>query len=227
LVFDGTNFTWSSTEPGGASPEASVAGVVGWAAAFAYNAYAPLPPTLSVDIVDAADVSVVSPSLSMSSVTASGVCQTSTGTLGVAAQKIRVSNTTITPSWSLSIAATAGATGNWSTGTKTYDFNDGAGGVAGCSDGADADSLAGQLSVDPSVGTITPQSGCSATGLTKGTSSAFNQSVTDNITIMSASASAATNCYWDLIGVALSQKVPELQAMGTYSLPITITVVAN
>ena len=227
ISFDGTNLTWSSTEPGGVSPETSIASKVGWAASFAYNAYVPPAGSLSADIVDAGGATVASPSVSMSSLAASGTCQTATGTLGVSAQKVRASNTTATPGWSLSIAATAGTTGNWSSGTSSYDFNDGSGSPAGCGDGADADSIAGQLSADPSVSTITPQSGCTVTGLTKGSASAFNQGVTDNITLMSASASAGTNCYWDLTGVSLSQKVPDLQPTGTYSIPMTVTVVAN
>lgn len=227
ISFDGTNLTWSSTESGGVSPETSIASKEGWAASFAYNAYVPPAGSLSADIVDASNVTVASPSVSMSSIAASGTCQTATGTLGISTQKIHVTNTTATPGWSLSIATTAGTTGNWSSGTATYDFNDGSGSPAGCADGADADSIAGELSMDPSGGTITPQSGCANTGLTKGSSSAFSQGVTDNVTLLSASASAGTNCYWDFTGVSLSQTVPELQPTGTYSLPMTITVVAN
>jgi hypothetical protein len=227
ISFDGTNLTWTSTETGGVSPETSIASKVGWAATFVYNAYIPPVPSLSVDIVDASGVTVASPSLAMSSITASGVCQTSTGTLGVSAQKIRVSNTTVTPGWSLSIAATAGATGSWSSGGSTYDFNDPSGSPAGCADGGDADTLSGQLSVDPSVSTITPQSGCTTTGLTKGTSSAFNQGVTNSVTLVNASASTGTSCFWDVTGVSLSQKVPNLQPNGAYSLPMTVTIVAN
>lgn len=227
ISFDGTNLAWSSTEPGGVSPEATIASKVGWAAAFAYNAYVPPSGSLSADIVDASGVTVASPSVSLSSIAASGTCQTTTGTLGVSSQKIRVSNTTATPGWSLSIAATAGATGSWSSGAANYDFNDASGSPAGCGDGADADSFAGQLSVDPSGGTIAPQSGCTTTGLTKGSSSAFNQGATDNVSLLNASASTGTNCYWDFTGVSLSQKVPDLQPTGTYSLPMTVTVVAN
>ena len=227
ITFDGTNLTWSSTESGGVSPETSTATKVGWAASFAYNAFVPAAGALSVDVVDASGVTVASPSLSMSATAASGLCQTTTGTLGVTAQKIRVNNTTLTPGWSLSIAATAGAAGSWSSGGATYDFNDPSGGTAGCADGADADTLPGQLSVDPSASTITPQSGCATTGLTKGTASAFSQAVADSITLANASVSAATNCFWDIASISLSQKVPELQPSGSYNLLMTVTIVAN
>ena len=227
ISFDGTNLTWSSTELGGVAAEVTIPTKVGWSASFAYNAYVPPVGSLSVDVVDASGVTVASPSLSMSTLAATGSCQTSSGTLGVSAQKIRVTNTTLTPGWSLSIAATAGATSNWSSGGATYDFNDSSGSPAGCSDGADADSIAGQLSTDPSAGTIAAQAGCTTTGLTKGSASAFSQSVTDNVSLLNASASTGTDCYWDFTGITLSQKIPELQASGAYSLPMTITVVAN
>ncbi|HEX6258439.1 MAG TPA: hypothetical protein VFZ48_03090 [Candidatus Saccharimonadales bacterium] len=226
LVFDGTNFTWSSIE-GGAALETTVSNKNGWAASFAYHAYVPPAGSLGVDIVDAAGTTVASPSLAMSGTSSSGACQTSTGTLGVSAQKIRTTNTTATPGWSLSIAATGGVTANWSSGTATYDFNDATGSPAGCADGADADSLAGQLSINPSAGTVTPQAGCTNTGVSLGSSAAFAQGTTDSITIASASASAQTNCYWDITGLALSQQIPALQAAGSYSLNMTLTVVAN
>lgn len=222
ISFNGSTLTWSSLDPSGASAETSIPSKVAWAAGFAYNAYIPV---LSVDVVDASGNTVSSPSISMDSIQASGTCQTSTGTLGSSSQKIRVTNPTATPGWTLSIAATGGATSNWSSGSSTYDFNDAT--SSGCSDGADADSLAGQLSLDPSAGTAAAQSGCTTTGISKGSSSAFSQGSTDSITLMSASASAGTNCYWELTGVSLSQKVPELQAQGSYSMSMTVTVVAN
>lgn len=227
ISFDGTNFTWSSTEPSGVSPEATVSVKQGWAATFAYNAYVPPSGSLNVDIVDASGTSVGSPSLAMSNVASSSSCQDSTGIFGVSAQRIRLTNTTATSAWSLSMAATGGVTGNWSSGTATYDFNDSSGSPAGCSDGADADSLSGQLSVDPSVGTMTPQAGCSNTGVSLGSSSAFAQGTTDSITLASASGSAQVNCYWELTNVALSQKIPSFQPAGSYSIQMTLTAVAN
>jgi hypothetical protein len=184
-------------------------------------------PVLTVDIVDATGASVGSPSVTMSALAASGDCQTSTGTFGASSQKVRITNTTATAAWSLSIAATGGATANWSSGTATYDFNDGGGSPAGCADGGDADSLAGQMTVNASGGTITPQTTCSTTGLTLGSSSAFAQGTTDSITLLSASGSARVGCYWDLTGVSLSQKIPSLQAAGSYSLGMTLTIVAS
>jgi hypothetical protein len=230
VTFNGTGFTWSSLDPSGASMETSVSSttlIQGWNADFDFLRYIPPTGTLTSDIVDVAGASVPSPSLNMNAVAAGNSCQTTTGTFGVSAQKIRVTNTTATPGWTLGVAATGGTASNWSSGTANYDFNDGSGGTAGCGDGGDADSIAGQLSVNPSAGTITPQGGCTSTGVSKGSSSAFSQGAIDNITLMSASGSAQTNCYWDLTGVSLSQTIPSFQAPGTYSFNMTMTVAAN
>lgn len=183
---------------------------------------------LSVDIVDGSGNSVTSPAISLSALNASFSCQTSTGTLGTSSQKIRVNNTTANGNWTLSIAATNGATASWSNGSNSYDFNDSSGTPAGCSDGGDADTRAGQLTIDPSAGTITPQTLCSSTGVSKGTSTAFTEGTTNNINLMSASGSQIA-CYYDLTGISLSQKVPgELPASGTaYTINMTLTITAN
>ena len=151
-------------------------------------------PVLSVDIVDASGVSVASPSASLSTATAGFNCQTVTGTVGTASQRIRVTNTTTSPAWTVAIAATAGATSLWNSGGSNYDFNDPSGAPAGCGDGGDSDTRPGQLTLNPSVGTTTPQSGCTATGVTRGSSAGFNQGVANSLTLLSASSSAPTNC---------------------------------
>lgn len=184
-----------------------------------------LPIQLTADIVDAAGVPVVSPSTSFSAANFNFSCQTVTATLGAAAQKLRVSNTTATPGWLLSIAATGGPTTTWSDGgTNTYDFNDPTG--AGCTDGADVDTTGGQLTVNPSVGTLTPVAPCLATGVTKGASSSFSQGVTDSITLLSA-VGATLNCTWDFTGISLSQKIPGEQLGASYSLGLTLTLIAQ
>lgn len=183
------------------------------------------PGNLTVDIVDSGGNPVGSPSMAMSTVQTSFNCQTSTGTFGVSEERIRVSNTTASPAWTLTVAATSGSTATWSTGLLYYDFNDGGG--SGCTDGADADSYAGQMTQDPSGGTITPQGGCSTTGLSLGSSASFIEGTTDSITLLSASASANTNCYWDLTGISVSQKIPSEQSVGNYSINMTLTVTAS
>ena len=224
---DGLRMRFNTTKNGGGQP----------ATISLYATYADVTYTssgsLGVGIVDGAGSPVGSPSLSMGAKQVSLDCQSgasaSTGTLGVSAQRIRVTNTTGNGNWTMSIAATSGATANWSNGTTSYDFNDPTGSPAGCGDvGGDADNLAGQLTVNPSASTITPQGGCATTGITRGSSSAFNEGVTNSITLLTA-VSSQTNCYYELTNVALSQTIPaNTPASGTaYSMNMTITVVAN
>lgn len=225
LSFDGTNLTWSSVE-GGAALETSVSSTTGMAVAdFAFYRYIP-SGSLSIDIVDGSGASVASPSVSMDNLSLAIDCQTSTGIFGTSTQKIRVANSTGSSAWSLSVAASGGTTALWSAGTPKYDFNDPSGSPPGCSAGLDSDTYAGLLSIDPAVGTVAPQSGCTTTGVSKGSGSNFNEGTTDNITLMSASGSAETGCYWDLTGVALSQAIPAETDAGTYSIDLTLTVVA-
>lgn len=183
--------------------------------------------SLSVDIVDGSAVTVGSPAVAFGGLTFSFSSQTATGTLGAASQKIRVFNPTSTATWSVSMAATSGATALWTTGSVTYDFNDS---NTDGTDDADTDTKGGRLTVDPSVATVAgvpDNSTCSpSTGITKGSSSSFKEVATavTSITLLSGGASATTYCRWDMTGVSLSQVVPASQVSGTYSLSFTITI---
>ncbi len=165
--------------------------------------------TLSVDIVDSGGTTVASPSVSFGAATFSFSTQTSTGTLGATAQKIRLSNTTGTAAWTMSVAATSGPTTLWTTGSITYDFN-----------GSAAN---GRLTVNPSVATITPQGGCASTGISFGSSTSFVQGTTDSVSLATASGSTQTGCYWDFTGVGLTQDIPAKQSAGTYTISLTLT----
>lgn len=180
--------------------------------------------TLSVDIVDSGGVSVSSPAVSFSAGDFSFASTSTDGTLGVSEQRIRVDNGTGTATWSLSIAA-SDPTDVWTNGSDFYDFNDTT--TSGTADGADADSYAGLLSVDSSGATISPQSGCSSTGISLGTSTNFDEGTTDSVTIASAGGSTETSCYWDITGIDLSQTIPAEQSAGTYTLDFTLSIVAS
>lgn len=164
--------------------------------------------SLSVDIVDSGGSPVSSPSVSFSNRSFSWSTQQSTGTLGVSSQKIRVDNASASSSWTLSISATSGPTALWQSGGNNYDFN--------------GSSSTGRLQVDASISTITPQSGCSSSGLSKGSATYFAQGSQDSINLVVAS-SAQTSCYWDITGVSLSQDIPSSQATGSYSIGMTLT----
>jgi hypothetical protein len=186
---------------------------------------------LSTDILDASQASVASPSFSMSAKNTSFSCQSggsaSTGTLGENAQRLYVINPGATASgWTLTMAATSGATATWVSGGNTFDFNDAGG--SGCTDGADTDTKGGQLTVNPTAGTITTDcSSCTTTNITKGSSTGFVEGTTNSVTLMSASASAESVWRGYLTGASLSQTVPAETPSGTYSLNMTLTATAS
>lgn len=180
--------------------------------------------TLSADIVDGSGASVPSPSTAFNSSVVPFTCTDTTGTLGISTQKIRINNTLSTTGWSMSVAPTAGNSALWSAGSLNYDFNDPT--STGCSDGGDTDIYAGQLSVNSSIATITPQSGCSNTGVTATANTKFNDGAVNSITLVNGSA-AARGCYWDITGIAMDQTLPAGQTPGSYNLNLTITILAN
>lgn len=177
--------------------------------------------SLSIDIVDAGGTTVGSPSMVMTPITVSIPFQTATGSFGTSSQKIRVTNTTQTATWTASVAASA-TTAFWdSTGTD-YDFNDA---TASAGDGGDADSLGGRMTVDASGSTITPQGGCATTGLTKGSSTGYNEGTTNSVTLVTAGGTAQLNCYWDITGVSISQTIPPGQpAASDYDINMVLSV---
>jgi hypothetical protein len=175
---------------------------------------------LTFDFVDGSGASVASPSATLASVSPTFICQTVTGTIGSSTQKFRVANTTDNPAWTLALAATSGPTATWSAPTTpahSYKFNDPAG--AGCTNG--------QLTVDAAVGTLSAATNCSTSGVNKGSSTAFASGTTNAITILSAASPANIDCYWELTGVSLSQKIPAGQLGGNYTLNMTLTITAN
>ncbi len=177
---------------------------------------------LTVDIIDSGGNSVANPSMAMNPVDFSFSYQTATGTLGVSDQKIRVENTTANPQWTLTIAP-ATTTAFWDSAGTDYDFNDP---TANAGDGSDADNLGGQMTIDASGGTLGGT--CSATDITKGSSTSFSEGITDSITLLTAGASADTSCYWDLTGVSVSQTIPaEQPAASDYTIDMVLTVTAD
>lgn len=183
--------------------------------------------TFGADIVDEAGDPVPNPIVGMSLAATQNSCQTTTGTLGTALQKIRAENSQPNSGWTLSVAATIGPTALWSSGGLLYDFNDPSGSPAGCAPGLDSDTYAGQLSIDPSSATITPEAGCSSTGISKGSAAAFHEGVTDSIIIATGAPSTELFCYFDFADIGLQQTIPGAQPSGTYNLDLTITMIAS
>jgi hypothetical protein len=176
---------------------------------------------LDIKIVDAGGNEVSDPSVAFPSRAFSMLYQSSTATLGVSAQRMRVTNPTDTDTWTLNMAAADGATDSWSNGTSTYDFNDP---TASAGDGSDTDSVGGQLTVDPSAGTIAGVGGTSTSNVSLGASDAFNEETNNNsIDLMTASSGAQAPGQWDLTGVSLSQTIPGGQATGNYTIGMVLT----
>ncbi len=190
--------------------------------------------TLTTDIRDSSRNAVASPAVAFSAVTFSFDCQAggsaSTGTFGTSDERLYVDNPDAADGgWTLAVAATSGASATWSDGgTNTYDFNDPSGSTAGCDDGADGDSVAGQLTLDPTAGSITTDySGSDTTGITLGSSTAFNEGTTDSVTLINAGASSADIWRGYLTGVSASQTIPAEQAAAGYTLNMTLTATAS
>jgi len=173
----------------------------------------------SIDIVDGSGNSVGSPSISFSSKNFSFDTQDATATFGISSQKIRVDNETSTATWTANLAGSA-TTATWTSGSNHYDFNDG----SGYTDGADADSYGGQMTVDPSTGTIAGVSGCSTSNVSVGASDSFVEGTNNSIDLFSAAAGASTPCKWDLTGVSLTQKIPASQPAGSYAINLVLTI---
>jgi hypothetical protein len=175
-------------------------------------------PALTFDFVDAGGGSVSSPGATLGSTSPTFTCQTVTGTLGGSSQRLRVTNMTDNPSWTVTMAATGGAGATWSSPgppPHSYKFNDSAG--SGCTNG--------QLTVNPAAGTLSAQSGCTTNSVAKGSSTAFVSSTA--ATIMNASSPAQIDCYWELINIGLSQKIPPGQLGGNYTINMTLTITAS
>jgi len=185
--------------------------------------------TLTTDIRDASRNPIASPTFALAATTFSFNCQTTTGTIGSSSQRLYVDNPgAANNGFTLTIAATAGATATWANGgvTQTFDFNDPTG--AGCTDGGDADSKGGQLQLDASASTLTADcSTCSTTGLTKGSSTAFSQAVTDSITLLTAASGSDDVGRWYLTGIGVSQTIPAEQPNDNYTINLTVTVTAS
>ncbi len=184
--------------------------------------------TLSVDIVDGSYVSVGSPSVPMQSASFSFSCQTRTGAFASSTQQIYVQNPDAADGgWTVSLAA-SDPTNVWDSAGTDFDFNDPGG--SGCTDGGDADSLGGQMTVDPSAGTLSTGEclSCATTNVTRGASNAFSEGATDSITILTGAAGSNDIGDWRLTGISISQTIPgEQPAASDYDISLTLTIASS
>ncbi len=203
----------------------SIAGV--YAAATSNFTLTVNPGTLSVDIVDGSYVTVGSPTIALGAVDAWFWCQSATGTFGTASQVIYVKNPDAADNgWAVSLAASS-PTAVWDSAVD-IDFNDAGG--SGCTDGGDTDSLGGQMTVNPSVGTLVAGqcSSCGVSNITKGSSSAFVEGSANSITVLNGAAGSDDFGDWKLTGVSVSQTIPAEQAAASdYDINMTLSIVAS
>lgn len=180
---------------------------------------------LNLSFIDSGGSPIGSPSISFPSLDRKILCQTNVTTLGDTNSRLRVTNSTANPQWNITIAATTGSASFWDNQSGgIYDFNDNTG--MGCQDGSDIDSIAGQLTVSQSSANITPQSGCSNTGIALGSNTSFLEGSMDSITLVSANSSTGIGCYWDITDIGITQTIPAEQVSGGYTIDFTISVVS-
>ena len=147
------------------------------------------------------------PTVTQSSVarTTANLTEAATGT-----RHLEIKNTLPT-GWSVTLSATAGSNARWSSGTDDYAFN-----------GTEAN---GRLSVLFNNTVITRISGSTAcASATKGQNGVFT--ATNTVKIASAAGGAA-GCTYRIADIGLQQTIPAYQKPGTYTLPMTLTAVAE
>lgn len=184
--------------------------------------------TLSVDITNSSYVSVPSPSLAMNSTSFDFSCQTVTGSFGTASEQVYISNPDAADNgWSVSLAASA-TTDIWDSANVDFDFNDPT--TAGCTDGGDTDSFGGQMTIDASGATLSSGacSSCTTGNISLGSSDAFEEGVTDSITIITAAAGSDDIGDWYVRDISISQTIPaEQPAASDYNIDMVLSIVAS
>lgn len=185
--------------------------------------------SLSTDIVDAAYAAVATPSFNMTAAPFSFTCQPSTGVFGSATQQIYVKNPDASDTgWNLTIAGSA-ATAKWDSTVSAVDFDFNDSNTAGCGDGADTDTLKGQMTINPAVATLATGTcaTCNVTNITKGASTSFVEGSVDSVTLLAAAAGSSDIGDWILQGVAVSQQIPaEQPAANDYKINLSLTLTA-
>ncbi len=183
--------------------------------------------TLAVDIVDNTGTPVGSPTIAFADQAFSFDAITSTGRLGDTSgtgQVVRTYVPNSSPTWTVSLAASGGPSSTWTSGGDTYDFND----TSGATDGGDSDSVGGQLtwSGGGSFVGVPNNTACPVTGLSIASSTAFAEGSVDSVNILTNGTGTNGFCRWDYSsGVDnLSQEIPAAQPGGTYTLPMTLTI---
>lgn len=161
---------------------------------------------LSVDIVDGSGASVASPSLAFGATNFSFACQQTTATFGTASQKVGIKNP-VSGGVKIDINSTTPATDKWTSGGNNYKYNG-----SGCTDG--------QLTV--TGGTFTKTSGVGTPAYTMPVGAFSGSSA---VTLFNNT--GTTRYEGNLTGYTFTQDIPAEQTDGTYTLPMTVTYLAQ
>ena len=181
--------------------------------------------SLDIRFADATDATLTNPTTGFSAAMTSKTASTTTAKLSNnSSQQLEVANSLSTTGWSVSLAATGGSTAKWTqTGdAANYAFNS-------------TNTDQGQLSVDLSSSAFTASGStplgqaCTTAGLSYGAGGAFvaGTASANAITLVTASSSSGLTCLFKLQDISLKQTIPAYQKPGTYTLPVTVTVVAQ
>ena len=181
--------------------------------------------SLDIRFADATNATLTNPTTVFSVAMTSKTASTKTAKLSNnSSQQLEVANSLSTTGWNVSLAATGGSTAKWAQtgGTANYAFNN-----------TNADQ--GQLSVDLSSSVFTASGStplgqaCTTAGLSYGAGGAFvaGTASANSVTLATASSGSGLTCLFKLQNITLKQTIPAYQKPGTYTLPVTVTVVAQ
>ncbi len=181
--------------------------------------------SLDIRFADATNATLTNPTTVFSAAMTSKTASTTTAKLSNnSSQQLEVANRLSTTGWSVSLAATGGSTAKWTQtgGTASYGFNN-------------SNANQGQLSVDLSSSAFTASGStplgqaCTTAGLSYGAGGAFvaGTASASAITLATASSSSGLTCLFKLQNISLKQTIPAYQKPGAYTLPVTVTVVAQ
>ncbi len=181
--------------------------------------------SLDIRFADAANATLTNPTTGFSAAMTGKTASTTTAKLSNnSSQQLEVANRLSTTGWSVSLAATGGSTAKWTQtgGAANYAFNS-------------TNTDQGQLSVDLSSSAFTASGStplgqaCTTSGLSYGAGGAFvaGTASANAITLATASSSSGLTCLFKLQNISLKQTIPAYQKPGTYTLPVTVTVVAQ
>ena len=181
--------------------------------------------SLDIRFADATNATLTNPTTVFSAAMTGRTASTTTAKLSNnSSQQLEVANSLSTTGWSVSLAATGGSTAKWTqTGdAANYAFNS-------------TNTDQGQLSVDLSSSAFTASGSmplgqaCTTAGLSYGAGGAFvaGTASANAITLATASSSSSLTCLFKLQNISLKQTIPAYQKPGAYTLPVTVTVVAQ